>query len=247
MRNAPIRCHAGAAADTICVLLVALAGCAQNAAPPRAAGPSAAESPPAITPATATAEPAAAAPAAEGGETVAIGACDGSPAVEVPKSLTGQPLADSLMDQWQRDHPEANWVAEQKERHALIPPADNSERLKGDQGRGHPWPLTRRPRGPGRPRNSSPRDRGFSTADELGSTVAVSCDMCHPHVTRTRKRIPKYQTQLGRVALLRDMIDWCIENPVRGEHLDPNGPKMRALEAYIQSQRKGVALDYGKH
>ena len=43
------------------------------------------------------------------------------------------------------------------------------------------------------------------------------------------------------------MIDWCIENPVRGEHLDPNGAKMRALEAYIQSQRKGVALNYGKH
>ncbi|MGI6420139.1 MAG: hypothetical protein ACOX1P_31300 [Thermoguttaceae bacterium] len=252
MRNAPIRCHAGAAADTICVLLVALAGCAQNAAPPRAAGPSAAESPPAITPATATAEPAAAAPAAEGGETVAIGACDGSPAVEVPKSLTGQPLADSLMDQWQRDHPEANWVAEQKERHALIPPADNSERLKGDQGKGHPYG------------NYTERDvltwaretekfvaegsRIFHSADELGSTVAVSCDMCHPHAANTHpETYPKYQTQLGRVALLRDMIDWCIENPVRGEHLDPNGPKMRALEAYIQSQRKGVALDYGKH
>ncbi|NLY99705.1 MAG: hypothetical protein GXY25_04135 [Pirellulaceae bacterium] len=72
--------------------------------------------------------------------------------------------------------------------------------------------------------------------------------MCHPHAANTHpETYPKYQTQLGRVALLRDMIDWCIENPVRGEHLDPNGAKMRALEAYIQSQRKGVALNYGKH
>ena len=43
------------------------------------------------------------------------------------------------------------------------------------------------------------------------------------------------------------MIDWCLENPVRGEHLDPNGPTMRAWEAYIMAQRKGVAMNYGKH
>ena len=47
----------------------------------------------------------------------------------------------------------------------------------------------------------------------------------------------RFQPQLGRVALLRDMIDWCIENPVRGEHLDPNGPGMRALEAYIMAEQ----------
>ena len=100
MRNAPLRCPASAAAGTICVLLGALAGCAQNAAPPGATGPNASERPPAITPVAATAEPSAAAPAAAGGETVAIGACDGGAAVEVPSSLTGQPLADSLDRQW---------------------------------------------------------------------------------------------------------------------------------------------------
>ena len=90
--------------------------------------------------------------------------------------------------------------------------------------------------------------RIFHSADELGSTVAVSCDMCHPHAANTHpETYPKYQPQLGRVALLRDMIDWCIENPVRGEHLDPDGATMRALEAYIMSQRKGVAMNYGKH
>jgi cytochrome c len=52
--------------------------------------------------------------------------------------------------------------------------------------------------------------------------------------------------QLGRVALLRDMVNWCIENPVRGKPLADADEKMRALEAYILAQRKGVKLEYGK-
>lgn len=57
----------------------------------------------------------------------------------------------------------------------------------------------------------------------------------------------EYQTQLQRVALLRDMINWCIENPVKGQPLSPDDPRLRALEAYIISQRNGTALAYGKH
>ena len=72
--------------------------------------------------------------------------------------------------------------------------------------------------------------------------------MCHPDASNTHpETYPKYQVQLQRVALLRDMIDWCIENPVKGVTLSPNDPKLRALEAYIYAQRKGVPLDYGKH
>ena len=90
--------------------------------------------------------------------------------------------------------------------------------------------------------------RIFHSADELGSTVAVSCDMCHPHAANTHpETYPKFQSQLGRVVLLRDMINWCVENPVRGAKLDPDGPTMRALEAYIMAQRKGTAMNYGKH
>ena len=37
-----------------------------------------------------------------------------------------------------------------------------------------------------------------------------------------------------------------IERPVRGKVLALDDPKMRALEAYLIAQRKGVALDYGK-
>jgi thiosulfate dehydrogenase len=76
----------------------------------------------------------------------------------------------------------------------------------------------------------------------------VSCDMCHPTAANTHpETYPTYQVQLQRVALLRDMIDWCIEDPVRGRTLTPDDPKLRALEAYIFAQRKGVPLDYVKH
>lgn len=43
------------------------------------------------------------------------------------------------------------------------------------------------------------------------------------------------------------MINWCIENPLEGDKLAENDPKMKALEAYILDQRKGVALAAGKH
>ncbi|MFB1485185.1 cytochrome C [Corallococcus sp. RDP092CA] len=90
--------------------------------------------------------------------------------------------------------------------------------------------------------------RVFHDAEALGGTVGVSCDMCHPDAANTHpETYPKYQVQLGRVALLRDMINWCIENPVRGKPLADGDPKMRAMEAYIYAQRKGVKLEYGKH
>ena len=88
----------------------------------------------------------------------------------------------------------------------------------------------------------------FHDAERLGGTVGISCDMCHPNAANTHpETYPKFQVQLGRVALLRDMINWCIENPVRGKPLHDDDPKLKALEAYILSQRKGVPLEYGKH
>ncbi len=90
--------------------------------------------------------------------------------------------------------------------------------------------------------------RIFHSDKLLGGTIGVSCDMCHPDAANTHpETYPKYQVQLQRVALLRDMIEWCIENPVKGPTMSPNDERLRALEAYILAQRKGAALDYGKH
>jgi thiosulfate dehydrogenase len=88
----------------------------------------------------------------------------------------------------------------------------------------------------------------FHDAKELGGTVGISCDMCHPDGSNTHpETYPKYQVQLGRVALLRDMINWCIENPVRGRPFHDDDERLRAIEGYLLAQRKGVALEYGKH
>jgi cytochrome c len=168
--------------------------------------------------------------------------------------IAGQRLADAHMDQWKRKNPARaeSWIAEEKERHAIMPPADNSDLLTGGQGEGHQygqyteldiliWARETE-------KMVVDGSRIFHDAEALGSTVAVSCDMCHPDGSNTHpETYPKFQTQLGRTVLLRDMINWCIENPVRAERLEPDSPEMRALEAYILAQRKGTPLNYGKH
>lgn len=161
----------------------------------------------------------------------------------------GQKIADDLMSQWKRKNPDADWVEKETEAHKVEKPADNSELVGNPQGATYS--------------DISKRDvaiwereaykmavegsRVFHSDDELGSEIAVSCDMCHPDGANTHpETYPKFQVQLGRVALLRDMINWCIEHPVKGERLQPDSPKMRALEAYIYAQRKGTELNYGK-
>ncbi|MBI5375869.1 MAG: hypothetical protein HZA77_10570 [Candidatus Schekmanbacteria bacterium] len=83
---------------------------------------------------------------------------------------------------------------------------------------------------------------------QLTGTNGVSCDMCHPDAVNTHpETYPKFQTQLKKVALLRDMINWCIEKPMEGKPIPDDSEDMKAIEAYILSTRKGVSLDYGKH
>jgi hypothetical protein len=90
--------------------------------------------------------------------------------------------------------------------------------------------------------------RLFHDWQALGGTIGISCDMCHPDAADTHpETYPKFQTQLKNVVTLREMINWCIENPMKGKPLPCDDPKMIALEAYITSQRKGVSLDPGKH
>ncbi len=89
-------------------------------------------------------------------------------------------------------------------------------------------------------------DRLFHS-DEIGSN-GVACAMCHPHASNTHpETYPKFQTQLKKVVVLRDMVNWCILNPLEGEELPHDDDRMRALEAYILAQRAGKPLEAGKH
>jgi thiosulfate dehydrogenase len=184
------------------------------------------------------------------GSGVEVLLCDGKTKVNVPAGTPGTAIAGSLMAEWMRKNPTAGWEAEERERHTMQPAADNSALVGQVQGQTYGrittqdaalWKTETE-------RVATAGSRVFHNADELGSTVGVSCDMCHPHAANTHpETYPKFQVQLGRVALLRDMINWCIEHPVRGKALASDDPRMRAMEAYILAQRKGKTLDYGKH
>ena len=156
-------------------------------------------------------------------------------------------------DQWRSQTArDTDWLAKEKAGHPVPPPADNHGLLKSGQKEGSVY------------KDFSEQDlilwqqeterlvmegaRIFHSDERLGSTNGVSCDMCHPDGRDTHpETYPKYQVQLGRAALLRDMINWCLENPCRGTPLSGDSPEMRALEAYILAMRAGKTLEYGKH
>lgn len=203
-------------------------------------------------------------PAADAGtEPIEAELCDGETKIALDKRPEtreeGRAVADAMMAAWSErnpgaawQEPEEGWEEKVRERHFIASSHDNSDLLDGGQGDGHP------------DRNWNERDlliwktqtermvargaRIFHSADELGSTIAVSCDMCHPDAANTHpETYPKYQTQMGKTVLLRDMINWCLEHPCRAEPMAEDDPRMRALEAYIFAQRTGTPLAYGKH
>ncbi len=89
--------------------------------------------------------------------------------------------------------------------------------------------------------------RELWVSPKLG-TNGVACAQCHPNAANTHpETYPKFQQQLGKVVALRDMINWCIMNPLEGEPLDLDGADMIAIEAYVHYERRGVELAPGKH
>jgi thiosulfate dehydrogenase len=195
-------------------------------------------------------------PASPSGNLV-VGLCDGETSVEVPgvrpgDSLTreqAQQVADQLMQAWRHKHPDANWVVAQNAAGTPTPEVNPSTQAT-PQAQTY-GAFTQRDFDIWRASTEQLVAEGkriFHSSKELGSNDAISCDMCHPDAANTHpETYPKFQVQLGRVVLLRDMINWCIENPVRGKPLADDDPKLKALEAYILAQRKGTPLDYGKH
>lgn len=82
---------------------------------------------------------------------------------------------------------------------------------------------------------------------EIG-TNGVACGQCHPNAANTHpETYPKFQQQLGRVIAFREMVNWCILNPLEGAMLEPEDPRMVALEAYASFERTGVPMAPGKH
>jgi thiosulfate dehydrogenase len=80
----------------------------------------------------------------------------------------------------------------------------------------------------------------------LGSN-GLACGNCHPDGSATNPHTwPKYQTNLGKVGTLRDMINWCIMVPLEGKALKLDSDEMIAMEAYATYRHNGVPIALGK-
>lgn len=89
--------------------------------------------------------------------------------------------------------------------------------------------------------------RKLWTSPDIG-TNGVVCAQCHPNAANTHpETYPKFQKQLGKVANLWEMINWCLRNPLEGKALAADDPKMTAMLAYVSYERRGVKLEPGKH
>jgi hypothetical protein len=207
-----------------------------------------------------------------------VGLCDGQTSAEVKGVKAGETLSrpraqevsDELMAAWRKKHPDAKWEVAQagpRSPSQLPPnPAPTEAVPSRDSASSGAFGAANKPNlqtgqtyGAFSDRDAaiwaaSTQDfvnygkRVFHDAKELGGTVGISCDMCHPDAANTHpETYPKFQVQLGKVALLRDMINWCIENPVKGKPLRDDDVKLKAMEAYILAQRKGVPIEIGKH
>jgi len=242
------------------VVIAVLAGAGVAVADNKPAAPAAAPAP-AASPAT---HPL---PTSPNGDLV-VGLCDGTTSATVKGRKPGEALtpaeakkvSDELMDQWKKKHPAvgASWDRENalaQNGPGVQPPQPAKGNVPAAAQRaqdGHTYgAFTTRDEQIWHASTQAFVDQGnkiFHDAKAMGGTIAVSCDMCHPNGANTHpETYPKYQVQLGRVAMLRDMINWCVENPVRGKPLADDDPRLKAMEAYIYAQRKGVPLEYGKH
>ena len=81
---------------------------------------------------------------------------------------------------------------------------------------------------------------------KLGSN-GLACGNCHPDGSATNPHTwPKFQTNLGKVGTLRDMINWCIAVPMQGKPLALDSNDMVAMEAYATYMHQGVKIDLAK-
>jgi thiosulfate dehydrogenase len=90
-----------------------------------------------------------------------------------------------------------------------------------------------------------------ATEKKLGvqlTKTGMACAMCHPFGSDVHPHeFPKFQTQIAKFSTLRDMINWCIENPNEGVKIEPDSDAMKALEAYSYWSNRGSKLDPGRH
>ncbi len=82
-------------------------------------------------------------------------------------------------------------------------------------------------------------------SEKLG-TNGITCANCHPDAANSNPNtFPKFQENVGKVATLREMINWCIQIPLEGKTLPEDSEEMKALEAYSIYMYRGFKLKPG--
>jgi thiosulfate dehydrogenase len=70
-------------------------------------------------------------------------------------------------------------------------------------------------------------------------TTGSTCKTCHPNPETTMKgvgaRYPGYFGMAKKEMTLKEVINFCIETPMKGKPLAENDEKLLALEAYLKS------------
>lgn len=83
-------------------------------------------------------------------------------------------------------------------------------------------------------------------SSKLGAN-GLACGNCHPDGAASNPHSwPKFQTNLGKVGTLREMINWCIAVPMQGKPLALDSEEMIAMEAYATYTHRGVPIAPGK-
>ncbi len=77
-------------------------------------------------------------------------------------------------------------------------------------------------------------------------SVRLACGNCHPDGASIGPQTwPKFSLDLGKVANMRDMINWCVMVVHAGPAMDMNGADMLAMEAYATYMSRGMVLAPG--
>lgn len=78
-------------------------------------------------------------------------------------------------------------------------------------------------------------------------TNGLACGNCHPDGSASNPQtFPKFQTNLGKVGTLREMINWCILVPLQGKMLPLDSDEMVAMEAYATYTSRGLPISLGE-
>jgi len=74
-------------------------------------------------------------------------------------------------------------------------------------------------------------------------TNGLACGNCHPDGSASNPHtFPKYQSNLGKVGTLREMINWCVAVVLQGSPLPSDSDEMIAMEAYSTFTHRGVVI-----